>query len=372
MRPLRLLAPAALAAALLAAACSDDPTSPVIDPTRVRVDSVDASRGWTYLALSDPSRALTLTDAQAVTSTQWDVAFRGYDVKVNGGETGPAGVTAYCVCANTQAMAGQAPAAQVAFFRALTAESELADYTSVTPSSIPDAAAFRADTLPSIRNWFTTAANGSRTVNTAGVYIVHRPNDLGYAKLQFQSVQNATGATPGVVTFRYATLPTSRAAYAATQTATVNVPATGAVAFSFTTNGVVDPAQPYDLLFTGWRVSTNSGVRSTATTPSWGAYNATTDLGPNNTTSFEGTTTRAAATTRFGYLPEGSGVFNLNPSWFYDFSTNQPYPNYDVYLLRRGASVWKLQVIRHPRESTFGGGDWLSRNVLFRTTQLAG
>ena len=66
-----------------------------------------------------------------------DVAVRGYDLKINGGETGPGGVTEHCVCENTNAMRTQAPAAQVAFFRALTAESELTDYTNVTPSSIP-------------------------------------------------------------------------------------------------------------------------------------------------------------------------------------------------------------------------------------------
>ena len=369
MRALRLVLPVAL---LAAAACSsDDPVSPRIDPTLVRIDSLDASAGWRYVALSNPGAALALTDAQALTSTQWDIAFRGYDAKINGGETGPGGVTAHCVCANTQSMAGQAPAAQVAFFRALTAESELADYTGVTPAGIPEAATFRSDTVPSIRGWWTQSGT-TRAVNASGVYIVNRPDSLGYAKVQFQTIQNATGATPGVVTFRYATLPISRAAYAPTQTVSVNVPATGAIAFSFATNGVVDPTQPYDLLFSGWRVSTNSGVRSTARVASWGAYNATTDLGPNNTASFDATGTRAAATTRFGYLPEGSGVFNLNPSWFYDFTTNQPYPNYDVYLIRRGTAVWKLQVIRHPREATFGSGTWLSRFVLFRTSQLQG
>jgi hypothetical protein len=147
------------------------------------------------------------------------VAVRGYDLKINGGETGPGGVTAYCVCENTTAMRNQAPAAQVAFFRALTPEGELADYTNVTPTSVPAAAEFRADTLPSIRGWWTAAANGSRAVNATSVYVVNRPNGQGYAKLQFQTIQNATGASPGLVTFRYATLPVSRAAYAATQTA---------------------------------------------------------------------------------------------------------------------------------------------------------
>jgi hypothetical protein len=54
MRSFRLIAPAAVAAALLVTACSDDTTGPAIDPNLVRVDSVDASRGWTYLALSTP------------------------------------------------------------------------------------------------------------------------------------------------------------------------------------------------------------------------------------------------------------------------------------------------------------------------------
>jgi hypothetical protein len=371
MRTLRPLLPAAAAATLLAAACSDDPVGPGIDPTLVRVDSVDAAAsGWTYVSLANPGAALALTDAQARTSAQWDVAFRGYDLKVNGGETGPGGVTAYCVCANSNAMRDQTPAAQAAFFRALTAEGELPKFTRVTPDSLPAAASFRADTVASIKDWWTAGANGARAVRTAGVYVIHRPNNLGYAKLQFVSAQNTSGDTPGTVTFRYALLPRDRSAFGATQTGTVTVPATGAVAFSFTTNAAVDTTQPYDLIFRGWRAGTNSGERANATTPAWGAYDATRDLGPQNTTSFEGTGTRAVAPTRFGYVPEGAGTFNLTPSWFYDFTTNTPYPNYDVFLVRRGPAVWKLQVIRHPRESTFGSGQWLSRNVLFRTSQL--
>lgn len=372
MRASRLLVLPLAAAAVALAACSDDPTSPRIDPTLVRVDSLDAATAWTYVTLGAPGVALPLTDTQAATSTAWDLAFKGYEVKINSGETGPGAVTALCLCGNTRAVAAQAPAAQVAFFRALTAESEAADYVAVTPDSVRDASAFLADTISSIRGWWSQDANGRRTLRTpAGVYIVHRPNGTGYAKVQFTAIQNQTGDTPGQVSFQFATLPPSRAAYSATQTATVTVPAGGGRVYYSFANGVVTANDQYDLLFTGWKVRTNSGALANATTlRSWGAYDATRDLGPNNTTSFDATGTRAAATTPFGYVPDGAGVFNVSPVWFYDFTSNTPYPNYDVYLLRKGSAVWKLQVIRQPREATFGSGTWISRYVLFRTTQL--
>jgi hypothetical protein len=375
MRALRL-AVLPFAAAALAAACSDASTAPRFDPSLVRVDSVDASAGWVYLSLANPASPLALTDAQAATSTAWDVAFRGYDAKINGGETGPGAVAALCVCANFAAAQPLAAAAQAQFYQTLTAESEATDYVAVTPQTVPAASAFVADTLPAIREWWVTA-NGARVLRTgpAGVYVVDRPGAAGgFAKVQFTSLQNSGGATPGTVAFRYQTTGPARTAWDAERTGTVTVPATGRVAFSFTTNAVVAETAPYDLLFEGWRVRTNSGRLASvpAADRSWGAYDATRDLGATSVASFEAAGVRAVSPTSFGYIPDGAGEFNRRPTWFYDFVNRFAIPTYDVYLVRRGPAVWKLQVIRHPRESSFGNGQWISRFVLFRTSQIAG
>jgi hypothetical protein len=359
------LAGAALVA--LAAACGDDDFVAPVDgtTTTARVDTVDtrlpgsaSATRWTYVSLANPRTPLALTDEQARTSDAWDVAFSGFSTKVNGGAAGPGNVTVHCLCQNSTL-----PNAATVV-PGLTAAGELADFEAVTATRIPADSAFRADTLPAVTDWFQTGASGARTL-PAYTYIVHRPNGQGFAKLQVTAVQNATGATPGRVTFQYATMPGARGVFSATQTATVDVPATGRVAFSFASNGPTT-GNDWDLAFQGWRISTNSGSSTpSGTTAGWGAYNATTLLGA---TSFDAVTQNQVSPTINAFRPDGHGLFGVQPTWLYA-TGRVAVPTYDVYLLKRGAQVHKLQVVGYSRQ-TASDATPVPGFVIFRSARL--
>lgn len=351
----------------LAAACGDDDfVAPDGGATAAaRVDTVDtrlpgsaSATRWMYVSLATPSTPLALTDEQARASAAWDVAFSGFSTKVNGGSAGPGGITVHCLCQNSSL------ANATTLIPGLTAAGELADFDAVTAARIPADSAFRADTLPAIGDWFQAAAGGARTVQPF-TYIVHRPSGAGFAKVQVTAVQNASGATPGRVTFQYATMPTSRGVFSATQTATVDVPASGRVAFSFGTNAPTTGGD-WDLAFQGWRISTNSGSSTPAgTTAGWGAYNATTTL---SAPAFDAVTQSFVSPTINAFRADGHGLFGVRPTWLYA-PGRVAVPTYDVYLLKRGTQVHKLQVIGYSRQ-TASDPQPVPGYVIFRSARL--
>lgn len=375
MRSSRFLLPATAAVALLAA-CSDDDTvtDPTVDPTAFRADTVDTrvagsttgATQWVYLSLANPAAPVLLTDAQAATSAAWDIAVRGLSVKANGGEAGAGGVSVYCLCQNSAA----APAAGSAdFFRALSSDGEAPEFLAVASAQAPAATQFTADSVVGINDWY--AGTATRTL-APYVYAVHRAGSPGYyAKLQFTAVQNGSGATPGNVTFRYATASTAAgSAFGAAQTATVNVPATGRAYFSFATGPVADASGAWDVAFEGWRVRTNSGTSAGGTSASWGAVNLTTNgLAPS------GFDAVAVATsippTPSAYRVDGLGTFALRPTWYYDSANRTAIPTFDVYLVRRGSAVYKVQFTGYRRQTAADPAP-VSGYVAMRSAKIAG
>lgn len=363
-----------LAAAALTAACgSDSPTE--ARPTAARADTLDTrvpgtttgATRWVYVSLANPGAPVALTDAEARASAAWDVAFKGLSVKTNGGEEGPGGVSAVCLCQNTRS----APATgATAYFAAMTSASEGADLEAVTAAQIPGADQFLRDSVMGLADWWTTA-NGVRTVRDV-VYAVNRPSQLGYAKLQFTAVGSGQAAGPGTVSFRYATVPTSVGTFAATRQATVAVPATGRAYFNFDSlavaGGVVAATSPWDLAFEGWRVRTNSGTSATATVAAWGAVNLTaTGLAGNG---FDAVVAaQSVPPTPSAYRVDGLGAFGLQPTWYYDAASRTALPRFDVYLIQRGSTVHKLQVTGYRRQTAADPAP-VSGFVALRTARL--
>ena len=349
-------APLLLGAAslVLVGACSDDDGVAPVGPSLTRNDTLDTrvagatganpQTRWVYVNLEDPATPLTLTDEQARASAAWDVAFNGFSTAINGGFGKAGSVSVFCVCQNSGTLTGTALVNAVG---GLTSSGEATKFEAVSSSSVPaDLTLFRPDTLLGIGDWATTA-NGTRTVQS-NVYVLQRPNTQGYAKFQVTAISSTSGAGPGTVTFRYATIGNDRAAYAATQTRTVTVPATGRVKFSLTT-GAVTTAADWDVAFEGWRIYTNSGSSAEAATPSNGAYNAS--LPPVGVTSFETAGTNAISPVSTAYRADGIGVFASRPTWAYDTVNRVALPTYDVYLLKKGSVVYKLQVTGYRRQT---------------------
>jgi hypothetical protein len=183
----------ALIAAALAACDGGSPTEPQPSPTATIM--VDASAAWAYLALGTPAAPVAVDDAAA--SAAWDLGFNATAVRVNGGEVGPGGVVALCLCQNAGATDAEV--------LAMTPESELADFDAVRAADVPAATDPRwSATVFDTERWYRYNLAGNHQVSpTFQVYLVRR-GDAVY-KLQLVGYYGPAGETRRI-TARYAKL----------------------------------------------------------------------------------------------------------------------------------------------------------------------
>jgi len=331
--------------AAIAAACNDsDSTGP--DVPQIATLTVDASQGWAYVAFDgDTAEVVQVSDAAA--STAWDMAFQATSVMLNGGAAGPAGVVGYCVCQNANATDAEVVA--------MTPESELADFEAVTASQIPtDASAWESDALaPAISGWYAYDF-ATHTVSAAPekVWMVRTASGSAYAKFHVTAIEGASQAHAGRVTVEFAVQPSAGAAFGETKQVVVDV-STGPVYLDLETAAVVSGGTDWDLRFEGWTIRVNGGVS--------GSGNAGAVL---SGMTFDEVTDASG----LGALYKGDafgGVFAEHPWYRYNLQGNhQIWPTYDVYLIRRGDAVYKVQLIG------YYGPAGESRRVTFRYERL--
>lgn len=145
-----------------------------------------------FVRLGDESTALDITDPMG--STEWSIAFFGTDVVPNGGEGGPGGWTAYCVCQNREATDEEV--------QAMTPESELEDFLAVDRGDVPAAGAGWHPSATASAPWYEyNLANQHLIWPNYNVYLFSDGEDV--YKVQVIAYYGADG-TPRQVTFRYA------------------------------------------------------------------------------------------------------------------------------------------------------------------------
>lgn len=93
------------------------------------VVGVDASSAYAYYDL-DTNTQLTLTDEEAASNTEWDIAFQATNIILNGGHSGPGEVQAFFTGNNADFYEDGQPIA--AKFIEATPETELEDFVAVT------------------------------------------------------------------------------------------------------------------------------------------------------------------------------------------------------------------------------------------------
>lgn len=315
--------------ALVLAACDDNPVV-VVPPVTGEV-TVDASAAFTYLgAIGDSLKAVAVTDQ--TTSSAWDVGFFATTVTTNGGAAGPGGVSVACVCANAAATNTE--------LQAMTPAGELTDFDSVTAATATGATFGSDQLLPAIGGWYT-GAGAAATVTPNRAWIVREGSASAVlGKFRVTQLSGASASYAGQVTIEFAVQPASGQPFGATQTATVNVAAGGPVYFDLTTGAVTD-ASNWDLRFEGWAIRVNGGVSGS------GTVRAVLDT----STAFANITATYA-----GFVPPQAysadafaGVFNQSPWYRYNItgSDNQIWPTFNVYLLRRGTTTFKVQLINY-------------------------
>ncbi len=283
--------------------------------------TLDASAGWAYLSIADES-AVPIQDPAS--SSAWDIAFNATRVMLNGGMAGPGRVTGYCVCQNATASDTK--------IIGFTRESEAEDFDQVSASQIPGEASFEAEALvPAFHDWYNGAGPGA--VAAGGTTWLLRLDDgVGYAKLRPVSLDGPSEAHAGQVTLEYAVQPAAEQPFGPVQTVTLD--ASALTALDLVTGTAGTAVDGWDLRLEGYLIRLNGGVSgpgaaAAATTPE----------------EFAAVTT--AAVDARAFQQDGfAGVFNSHPWYRYNLTgENIIHPTFDVYLVRRGDDVYKVQLV---------------------------
>jgi len=334
-------------APVLAACGSDDATAPIITPTTATI-AVDASQSFAYITLGETAQQVTVADAAS--SSAWDLGFFATTVTSNGGSAGPGGVMIHCVCGNASATDAQ--------IQGFTAANQLAAFEAITAAQIPGDGQFSGDSLsPAIAGWFT--GSGAQVApNTTRSWILRRGSPTAtLGKLHITSIQNASAQNAGLIGFEYALQSTPGADFAAAVQDTVDV-RNGPVYYDLTNRTETTITGSWDLRFAGFEIRSNGGVSGS------GSVMAV----PDNTTPFATIDAAYAATAPLvAYRRDAySGVFTSQPWYKYNITgtDNQIWPVFNVYLVKRGSEVYKVQLI------SYYATDGTSRQVTVRYARL--
>jgi hypothetical protein len=313
--------------AVLLVACSDSSSEPP-PPPETQTITVDASQGYAYVRLGDPATVVSVSDPR--TSSAWDLAFFATSVSVNGGAAGPGEVSAFCVCTNQGATTAQ--------LQAMTADNQLGGFDAVSASSAPAASEFVVDALsPAISGWFTGTAGSNASVTSTRSWILRKGTTTPLlGKIRIASLENASAANAGTITFEYALQSAPGGAFGAVQTKTVDI-RSGPVNFDLTT-GAPSTSSTWDVRFEGWSIRLNGGVSGT------GSVTALLDA----STPFASIDEALAGTAPPQAFRSDafSGIFAAKPWYRYNITgtDNQIWPTFDVYLVKRGSETYKVQI----------------------------
>ncbi len=326
-RPLWILA----ALVVLLAACSSDDLQAPPEPLEGTL-TVDASTGWGYASLADEA---SVAVSDPTTSTAWDIAFNATSVMLNGGGAGPGGVDGYCVCQNSAATDDQ--------IVAMTAQAELPDFEAVAAADVPGGDGFESDALvTAIAGWYT-GTGSSAAAATDKAWLLRLEDGASYAKLRVVSLESPTASDAGQVTLEYAVQPAGDQPFGSTQT--VTLAASAPVSLDLNSGSTTPAEGTWDIQLEGFTLRLNGGA-----TPSPDAFDAIVTAKVDS---------RAYQVDRF------AGVFSSHPWYRYNLTgENRIHPTFDVFLIRRGADVYKVQLIDY--YSTSGE----PRRISFRYAKL--
>jgi len=310
-------------------ACSDSSSTeppPVVATTDSLV--INASQSAAFVRLGRPAQVVAIANASS--SADWDMSFFATTVTLNGGAAGPGTVVGYCICARASATDDA--------IRLLTPASTLPDFEAVSSSSVPADSSFKRDALvPAISGWVTGSGASATIVPNRSFILREGTTTAILAKIQISGLQQASASNAGQITFDFAIQPSTGASFGAAQTRTVDV-RNGPVYFDLT-SGSVSSAANWDLRFDGYEIRLNSGASGSGTL---GAI-------PETSRPFSAIdATYAATAPAQAYRRDAfAGVFASTPWYRYNITgtDNQIWPTYNVYLVKRGSNVFKVQLI---------------------------
>lgn len=328
------------AAFLVLPACADD----VVSPAALRSEgtmTVVATNNFQFVSLRDS--AVITPSPSPTASSAWDIAFFSTNVTLNGGEAGPGGVTAACLCQNATATNAQV--------LAMTPENQFMAFDTVR--AVPAGLTFSSDRLtPAISGWFT-GTGASAVADANRTWLVRLSDSTSFAAVRVAEITGATSAHAGSVTLEYRLQANATAPLGAAQRITVNAGAVGGTRVDLNSGTTTADAAAWDLQVQGFTIRVNGGISGN------GKGGAATTA-----TAFAGLTTAVTGAAAYR-IDTYTGVFGTQRYFRYniagDFRIN---PTFDVYFLRRGADTYKLQIIDY--YSVTGA----ARHITFRWAKL--
>lgn len=335
----RILAVAAVA--LSFAACASDSVVSPGDPIDEGSLTVDASATWQFVSLAEGATVNPTPSAAA--STAWDIAFLGTNVTLNGGDAGPGGVSAACLCQNASATNEQ--------ILAMTPANQFQAFDTV--SAVPAGLVFSSDVLtPAIKDWFS-GSGASATADTTKVWLLRLADSTSFAAIRVKGISGAAATHAGDVTFEYRLQPTAGSELGPIETITVNAGTPAHAKIDFNAQSTTDDEANWDIRVDGFTIRVNGGISGIG---KGGAATETIALADLTT----------AETFPSAYVIDTySGVFGAQRYYRYNLLGDHGIsPTYDVYFIRRGADTYKLQVIG------YYGPTGTSRQITIRWAKL--
>jgi len=335
-RRARYVAPA-LAALLFLAACEDEATAPPPQSGELEINA-SSNTDFVYFSFADDG-VVTVTNPSS--SGAWDIAFRRYSIRLNGGVAGTKGVTGF----NLENNVGASEAEVLAF----TAENQLPAFDAIDASDIPSAG-FTSEVLaPDHTSWFRPTATGL-LANPAAVWKLRRASGAGAGAYAVIRVENIVNADPpsqadGMrgITFGYR-LQAAPGTLGAAQTVAVDLTSLTEAGVNLATGAVVTPTAgdcSWDVKVTrAYTFEINAACLA-------GTF-------PFDVSETFDAVTRADNAPEYaaflslisGPIPNSiespSGVFLYNLA-----GDNRLSPTFNIFLVKVGSSVYKLQVVSY-------------------------
>ena len=325
---------AATTLALVPAACEDTaaPADPVFEEGTITIDA-SSHNAPAYLSLADGGSLVTAPDAS---STAWHMSFQRFAVRLNGGVSG-AGSVAGANLGNNAALTeeevvGLAEADGDSAFQAV-GEDDIAGATFVEDDLMPDPGA----------SWFGFDGRaGTLVANPRAAWKVQEGSGRGHAVFRVAEL-TMQGQRPVGLVVEYRRQDPGGALGEA-QTVAVDL-ARGPGYVSFSQVRALGPGEVQGPNACAWDIGATPALAI--------EVNADCDVGtfPLATTeNFTALTTAADAPKYGGFLSAVGGAFPATVDdatgafWYNIEGGNRLWPTYNVFLVRTGQEVYKVQI----------------------------
>ncbi len=314
--------------ALVLAACEGDSGGPPDSPQTGELTlNASSQTGFAYLRFEGDSAVAVGSPAS---DAEWDLAFRRYTVRLNGGVGGGKGVVGFNLANNANA--------DTAEILGFTAANQLPAFTTITAADIPGDASFTSEGLgPDFASWFRfdPISNGL-VANPQAAWKLQRAGAGGYALVRVARIV-ATQTTLDSVTFEWRLADQNGDLGSAMQ---LTVGTTGGL-------NAVDLGTGTAVAATGcgWDVSAEvtflvsvSGGCGTGTFPLDASESFTTVTRADDAPEYGAFLARVS-----GPIPSSFSV--ATAPFLYDLAGDQRLsPTFNIYLIKIGTAVYKIQL----------------------------